>query len=82
MLEHRILSADVEHVLEGDHSEVIEDYPSDPRGPSCLVCGETAFGRTLHVVMNIGNGWVITVYPPAETEPESWERGYRRRKTV
>lgn len=51
--------------------EIIEDYPADPRGPSCLISGQ-AGNRPLHVVV----GWartrdegyrmlrVITVYIP------------------
>ena len=29
--------------------EVIEDYPEDKYGPSCLIFGRTAAGRPLHV---------------------------------
>lgn len=35
--------------------EVIEDYPDDPRGPSCLISGQ-AGSKAVHVVM----GWVQT----------------------
>ena len=52
MLEHRILSAEVEEALFGEHAEVIEDYADDPRGPSCLMKGATVTDRVLHVVMN------------------------------
>ena len=30
-------------------SEVIEDYPEDKYGPSCLILGFTVYGRPLHV---------------------------------
>jgi len=30
-------------------SEVIEDYPEDKYGPSCLILGFTSAGRPLHV---------------------------------
>lgn len=30
--------------------EMIEDYPNDPRGPSCLIYGTTREGRPIHVV--------------------------------
>ena len=51
--------------------EVIEDYPDDPRGPSCLISGQVG-SKAVHVVV----GWarmrgeenrtlrVITVYIP------------------
>lgn len=80
MLHHRILSAEVVEVLAGPHAEVIEDYSTDPRGPSCLVHGRTERGRILHVVLSVHGGWVITVYPPAETEPEAWTPDYRQRR--
>ena len=35
--------------------EVIEDYPDDPRGPSCLVSGQ-AGNKPVHVVL----GWAQT----------------------
>jgi hypothetical protein len=36
-----------EVVMQG---EIIEDYPEDVRGHSCLMAGETTLGRTIHVV--------------------------------
>ena len=32
-----------------NRSEVIEDYPDDKYGPSCLILGYTKTGRPLHV---------------------------------
>lgn len=31
------------------NSEIIEDYPNDKYGPSCLVLGRTQAGRSLHL---------------------------------
>lgn len=57
-------TADVEHaVLSG---AILEDYPNDPRGPSCLVCGSTE-SQPIHVVCGRNrSGWLvlITVYVP------------------
>jgi hypothetical protein len=80
MLHHHILSAEVTEALESAATEIIEDYPADPRGPSCLIYGETAASRILHLVMSASGGWVITVYPPAETEPLTWTADFRRRR--
>jgi len=70
---------DVEAAILG--GKIIEDYPDDPRGPSCLISGE-ARGRPLHVVV----GWarkrvdgdrilrIITVYipqPPRWSDPQT-----------
>ena len=54
----------LEEVLTG--AELIEDYPDDPRGASCLVLGTSA-GRSFHVVCGLtrqGRLLVITVYEP------------------
>lgn len=80
MLRHHILSAEVTEAIEGSAAEAIEDYPADPRGPSCLVYGLTAGGRILHVVLSVSGGWIITVYPPSETEPAAWSADFRRRR--
>ena len=39
--------ADLEEALSGE-CEVIEDYPDDKYGPSCLLLGFTSTGRPLH----------------------------------
>lgn len=64
-----------------DQGELLEDYPNDPRGQSCLVLGFVG-GRPIHVVL----GWatmksetrrmlrLITVYTPTEpkwTDPRT-----------
>ncbi len=46
--------------------EIIEDYPQDRRGPSCLVLGYSG-NKPIHIVCSIlTNGWlrIITVYIP------------------
>ena len=53
-------------------SEVIEDYPKDKYGPSCLVLGFTSDGRPLHVQCSHPARpliKIITVYQP---DPELW----------
>ena len=60
-----ISTADVEQaILNG---QILEDYPNDPRGPSCLVYGPAGNDRPLHVVCGRNSvGWLvmITVYIP------------------
>jgi len=51
--------------------EILENYPKDPKGPSCLVLGYAA-ERLIHVVCGRGkNDWllIITVYIP---KPPKW----------
>lgn len=47
--------------------EVLESYPDDPRGASCLVLGFTPDGRAIHLVCGRKPGGplvLITVYLP------------------
>jgi hypothetical protein len=60
--------------------EVIEDYPQDKYGPSCLVFGMTAAGRPLHVQCSYPSRPIvknITVYEP---DPELWIQFRHRRR--
>jgi hypothetical protein len=59
--------------------EVIEDYPEDKYGPSCLIYGVTKEGRILHLQCSIDPIWVITAYDPA-LSPNEWEADFKRRK--
>jgi len=73
---------DLDAVMVGTCSgEVIEDYPTDPRGPSCLVCSALAAEFWVHTVW----GWdaegeiavLITAYRPT---PEKWDENFKTRK--
>ena len=61
---------------------LIEDYPDDTRGASCLVLGWTKSRQPLHLVV----GWlsqptlkIITVYRP-DLAPNKWEANWRKRR--
>jgi len=58
--------------------EVIEGYPKDKYGPSCLIYGVTKEGRILHVQCSIDPVWVITAYDPA-LNPDEWGVDFKRR---
>ncbi len=65
----------VETLLSG---EVIEEYPDDKYGPSCLVYGETQAGHPLHVLYSVPpRVRIITVYQP---DPDEWIDNRVRRK--
>lgn len=72
-----IVSHEIEEAVVS--GEVIEDYPQDKYGPSCLILGYTRAGRALHVHVSYPPAVkVITVYEPA---PDQWEEGFRVRKS-
>jgi hypothetical protein len=53
------------------NSEIIEDYPEDKYGPSCLVLGFTRTGRPLHVQCSYPSRplvKIITLYEPDSAE--------------
>ncbi len=60
--------------------EIIEDYPEDKYGPSCLVLGFTKSGRALHVQCSYPSRSrikIITVYEP---DPSRWTDFRTRRR--
>ena len=71
-----ISTREVRHVIED--GEVIEEYPEDTRGHSCLMLG-LGGERPIHVVCAPKNDYlaIITAYVPDETE---WTDGFRVRR--
>ena len=61
------------------HGDVIEDYPEDARGHSCLLVGETAPDRFVHVVCSPKEEYlaIITAYIPDAAE---WDEPRRQRR--
>lgn len=60
--------------------EVIEDYPDDKYGPSCLIYGRTAGHRPIHVHCSYPSRpqvKIITVYEP---DPGRWIDFEERRR--
>ena len=76
--ERMISPADVRRVI--DNGEVIEDYPDDPRGHSCLLLGYGIGNRPLHVVCAPKTEYlaIITAYLPSS---DHWEDDNRTRKS-
>lgn len=66
--EEQITIAEIEKVLL--RADIIEQYPNDPRGNSCLV-GTKLAGKALHVVCGKRNNrlLLVTVYRP---KPPIW----------
>lgn len=55
-----------------DRSEVIEDYPDDKYGPSCLVLGFTSSGRPLHVQCSYPTRSLVKIITLYEPDPSLW----------
>ncbi len=52
--------------------EVIEDYPDDKYGPSCLIYGTTAAARPLHIQCSYPSRPLIKVITIYEPDPARW----------
>lgn len=72
-----ITPAEVRNVI--DAGEVIEDYPDDSRGHSCLLLGRGNEARAIHVVCSPKADFlaIVTAYVPSE---EEWDESFRLRK--
>ena len=52
--------------------EVIEDYPDDKYGPSCLILGRTRAGRALHIQCSHPSRMLLKVITVYEPDPSLW----------
>ncbi|MDX2441838.1 MAG: DUF4258 domain-containing protein [Desulfobacterales bacterium] len=70
-----ISTKDIRYVIE--NGEVIENYPEDVRGNSCLLLGIT--DRPIHVVCSSKQDYlaIITAYLPSK---QNWENDFKTRK--
>jgi len=75
--EEMISKDEVRQVIFG--GEIIENYPEDKRGHSCLIFGFSNKGRPVHVVCSPEEEylWIITAYLPSK---DKWEDDFKTRK--
>ena len=75
--QRRIGARDIEEAVKTGN--IIEEYPDDPRGYSCLILG-LVDERPLHVLcgrLDAEEVLIITAYEP---DPQEWENNWRTRK--
>lgn len=72
-----ITAAEVRAVILQD--DILEDYPDDPRGHSCLMRGEPVPDRIIHVVCSPKDEYlaIITAYIP---DAAGWDEAKRQRR--
>ena len=63
--------AEMEEAITGG-SEVVEDYPDDKYGPSCLILGFTKAGRALHMQCSYPSRPLIKIVTLYEPDPDLW----------
>ena len=62
------------------NGEVIEDYPEDKYGPSCLVFGMTKSSRPIHTQCSYPARELIKIITLYQPDPEQWIDYKVRRK--
>jgi len=62
-----------------EQGEIIEDYPEDARGHSCLMLGRGAANRPIHIVCAHKEDYlaIITAYIPGDKE---WIADFKTRR--
>ncbi len=55
-----------------ESAEIIEDYPDDKYGPSCLILGFTLAGRPLHIQCSYPSRLLIKIITLYEPDPQHW----------
>ena len=74
----RLSVDEIEAALVLPEAEVIEDYPEDSRGPSCLVLSRIEGARPVHIVVSHPpEPAVITIYLP---DAVKWKTPRERRR--
>ncbi len=74
-IERDIGTKEIEEAVIG--GSVIEDYPTDKYGPSCLVLGTTLNGRVLHVQVSYPPIVKIIYEPTADDWKSDWQTRIR-----
>ena len=71
----------VKHIREAiAKGEIIEDYPEDKYGPSCLILGFTAARKALHIQCSYSSRPLVKIITLYEPDPKLWVN-FRIRRT-
>ena len=75
----RIRVAEIKEAIA--NGQIIEDYPTDKYGPSCLICGITSTKRPLHTQCSYPIRPLIKIITVYEPDPERWDTEFIQRRT-
>ncbi|MBI3582849.1 MAG: DUF4258 domain-containing protein [Nitrospinae bacterium] len=62
---------EMEEAISG-RNEIVEDYPQDKYGPSCLILGFTKTRRPLHIQCSYPSRPLIKIITLYEPDPDLW----------
>jgi hypothetical protein len=63
------------------NGQVIEEYPEDKYGPSCLIAGFTQADRPLHIQCSYPSRPLIKIITLYQPDPNFWDNIFTQRKT-
>ena len=52
--------------------EIVEDYPDDKYGPSCLIFGYTQAGKPLHIQCSYPSRTLVKIITIYEPDADRW----------
>lgn len=64
------------------NGEIIEDYPDDKYGASCLICGLTSSGRPIHLQCSYPSRPLLKVITLYEPSTERWSHNFTVRRRL
>ncbi|MBI3599418.1 MAG: DUF4258 domain-containing protein [Nitrospinae bacterium] len=77
----RVRKIESHHIEESiSNGIIIETYPADPRGLSCLILGHTLEERPLHVVCGNIEEEEILIITAYEPDPLEWKEDWKTRR--
>jgi hypothetical protein len=62
------------------NGQVIEDYPDDKYGPSCLICGLTPAQRPIHIQCSYPSRPLVKIITVYEPDPQKWNDDFTQRR--
>lgn len=62
------------------NGQLIEDYPTDKYGPSCLICGLTQTGRPIHIQCSYPSRALIKIITVYEPDAARWNNDFTIRR--
>ena len=54
------------------NGQIVEDYPDDKYGPTCLLLGFTLSDRPLHILCSYPSRPLVRIVTLYEPDPEQW----------
>jgi hypothetical protein len=62
------------------NGQVIEDYPNDKYGPSCLISGLTQDQRPIHIQCSYPSGPLVKIITLYEPDSQRWNPNFTQRR--